>query len=376
MVDNGRELGHLSNNTVQPPFAIVTNIPAPYRAAVFAHLPRDEFHVIYCSRNEPNRDWNLPTMSHSHEFLKERIHHNKDGFNFRHNNLDVWPALKRLQPKVVVTTGFNPTHLYAFLWAKLHRITHVCMTDGTVESESSLSWFHKLARRLVFAGSDAFVAASQKGVALYRSYGVPSARIFQSHLCADNLLFAECAANTDRPFDVMFSGQLQEHKLPFLFVDVCVEVLRRRGRCKALVLGSGPLRDEVMRRLLALGVDVTYPGFVQQAELPGWYSRARVLLFTTRMDAWGVVANEAMAAGTPVICTPHAGVAGELVVDGETGFVRPAETGVWADAVVHLLEDATLWERMSRAGRILVEKYNYQVAANGIEAACLRARQD
>lgn len=366
-----------SHSNVQPTnsAAIVTNIPAPYRARVFSLLPQDAFHVIYSARKEPNREWQLLTALHSHEFLRERMQHSKDGFNFRHNNPDVWSALQRQRPKVVVTTGFNPTHLYAFVWATLHRIPHVCMTDGTVESESSLSWAHKLVRRLVFSRSYAFVAASQQGMALYRGYGVPVGQIFQSHLCADNALFSEYALNTDRPFDVMFSGQLQERKLPFLFVDVCGEILRRRGRCAALLLGSGPLRDEVLRRLAALGVEVTYPGFVQQTELPSWYSRAKVMLFTTRMDPWGVVANEALAAGTPVICTPHAGVAGELVVDGETGFVCPAECNAWADAAIRLLDDEVLWARLSRAGRLLVAKYNYQSAADGIQAACVHAQQ-
>lgn len=368
-----RSLVRQSAPAQAPRTAIVTNIPAPYRSRVFSLLPSDGFHVIYCARKEPNRDWKLPALSHSHEFLKERIQDKGDGFNFWHNNPDVWSALQRQKPEVVVTTGFNPTHLYAFLWAKLHRARHVCMTDGTIESESSLGWLHRMIRHLVFKGSDAFVAASQKGLALYRSYGLPKERIFQSHLCADNALFSAHVAESERPFDVMFSGQLHERKLPFLFVDVCGEVLRRRGRCTALVLGTGPLRDEVMHRLTALGVEVTYPGFVQQAELPAWYSRARVLLFTTRMDPWGVVANEALAAGTPVICTPHAGVADELVVDGETGFVCPAETTAWADAAVRLLDDAELWARFSRAGRALVAKYNYQAASDGVQAACSMA---
>lgn len=244
------------------------------------------------------------------------------------------------------------------------------MTDGTIESESSLGWLHRLARRWVFAGSDTFIAACQKGVALYRSYGVPSERIFQSHLCDNNALFSDCAVNAVRPFDLNFAGQMHERKLLFLFVDVCGDVIRRRGRFTALVLGSGPLQKEMMLRLSAEGVEVTYPGFVQQAELAAWYSRARVFLFTTRMNPWGVVANEALAAGTPVICTPQAGGAGELVVDGETGFVCTAKIDVWAGAAVRLLDDAELWGRFSRSGRALVAKYNYQAAADGFQAAC------
>ena len=351
-------------------YVIVTNIPSPYRNPVYERLPRDHFDVVFCARTEGNRQWRLSVPHFSHRFLKECVRNEPDGFNYIHNNPDVWTVLNRLNPEVVVTTGFNPTHLYAFLWAKCHGARHICMTDGTVQSEAHLSWKHRLVRRVVYAGSHTFIAASRSGMELYRGYAVPNEGIFQSHLCADNARFSALASNTDRPYDVMFSGQLHERKLPFLFVDVCSELIKRRGKCRALVLGDGPLRSDVLGRLTDAGVEFDYPGFVEQADLPAWYSKSRVLLFTTCMDAWGVVANEALAAGTPVITTPYAGAAGELVVNGETGLVLTPNADVWADAIAQLLDDHALWTKFSLAGQKQVAAYNYQAAADGILAAC------
>lgn len=168
----------------------------------------------------------------------------------------------------------------------------------------------------------------------------------------------------------MFSGQFHERKLPHLFVEVCGRLVRQRGRCRALLIGDGPMRDDVLNRLSKIGVDFTYAGFVQQNDLPKYYGDARVLLFTTRMDPWGVVANEAMAAGTPVVTTPYAGVAGELVIDGMTGAVCEPDPVEWTGKVSRLLDDPNHWQKCSSNARRLVETYNYNAAAEGIDAAC------
>lgn len=351
--------------------ALITNIPTPYRVPVFSLLAtKSKLSVLFCSENESNRSWSLPNFSFTHFFLQGKVHSKSDGFNYVHNNPEIWRHLSKSKPDIVVTTGFNPTHLYAFLWAKLHGARHVCMTDGTMLSESGLSWKHRLIRRLVFAGSHAFIAASRSGMALYQSYGVSSNKIYQSHLCADNSRFFEVAGNDERPYDVLFSGRFHDGKLPLFFADVCKGLLQQRGRCRALLMGDGPLQKEVERALTRAGVEFDFAGFVQQHDLPVYYSKAKILLFPTRGDTWGVVANEAMAAGTPIVTTPYAGVAGELVIDGETGFVREPDVDFWVEAATRLLNDDPLRRQFAVAGRSKVTTYNYQAAADGIEAAC------
>lgn len=351
---------------------IVTNIPSPYRNPVYSLLPADEFMVLFCSRTEGNRQWQLAPPTFPHLFLSGRVSAQADGYNFIHDNPQIWAELNRLRPAVVVTTGMNPTHLRAFAWSKLHRTRHVYQTDGTVLSEAGLSWRHGLIRRGVIPRSDAGIAASSSGRALLASYGLRPENTFLSQLCADNERFTAHPIH-EREFEVMFSGQLHERKLPMLFVDTCIELRRRRGRCRALVLGDGPMRDQVIDALARGGVDYCYPGFVQPEDLPQWYSRSRLLLFTTRLDPWGVVANEAMAAGTPVLTTPYAGAAGDLVIDGLTGRVLPTDPVVWADACQQLLESTAAWQQMSTLALQQVRQFTYALAAQGIQAACAHA---
>src|SRR4051812_211697 len=100
--------------------AIVTNEPPPYRVPVFERLgrmPGITFQVIFCSRREPNRQWDLPSMDFDHVFLQERITTFRG--RYIHNNPDVVARLRAFAPDVVVTDQFNPTHLYAFGYALL-----------------------------------------------------------------------------------------------------------------------------------------------------------------------------------------------------------------------------------------------------------------
>jgi glycosyltransferase involved in cell wall biosynthesis len=142
-----------------------------------------------------------------------------------------------------------------------------------------------------------------------------------------------------------------------------------------LLVGSGELEAQMRRAAdrAADRVDAHFAGFAKQAQLPGLYARARVLLFPTTGDTWGVVANEACAAGLPVLVSAQAGVAGELVRDGENGAVLPLDTSRWADAAVELLVDAQRWQRMSRRSLELVEPYTHVNAARGLAAAIRHA---
>jgi glycosyltransferase involved in cell wall biosynthesis len=117
-------------------------------------------------------------------------------------------------------------------------------------------------------------------------------------------------------------------------------------------------------------LDVHFHGFASQNELPSLYQSARVFLFPTQADVWGIVANEACAAGLPVLVTPFAGVAGELVVDGRNGFVRELNIDEWSARAAQLLDDGGLWRSFSLDSLARVRRYHFDSAAQGIVDAC------
>src|SRR5690606_30551165 len=108
----------------------------------------------------------------------------------------------------------------------------------------------------------------------------------------------------DRAFDILFSGALNEEtKGVLFFADVITRCCELGFRPRVRIAGDGPQRDALEKRFVAAGVDVQFDGYVQAAELPEVYGSARLLMFPSRGDAWGLVANEAVLCGTPVLAS-------------------------------------------------------------------------
>ena len=354
--------------------AYVTNEPAPYRIPALNRMAAASdlrLHVIFCCEREPNREWNLPAMEFDRTFLRERITTFKD--RYIHNNIDVIPTLKRLAPDVVITGGFNPTHLYAFGYALMKGAAHVAMTDGTLDSEKNLSALHRRLRRFVYARSGAFISASRGGEKLFQSYGVPDSRCFRACLCVENADYLPLRELDERPFDFIFCGRIEEVKNPLFGLAVALKVAKNLCRkVRILYVGSGSLEHEV--RVFASRfpdlLEATFNGFALQHELPALYQSARLFMFPTRWDPWGVVANEACAAGLPVLVSPYAGVSGELILDGENGYICDLDAPLWAQRATMLLSEPDVYRRFSRRSRELVSAFTFDAASAGILNAC------
>lgn len=360
---------------------VVTNVPAPYRLPMWDCLADSgevDLHVIYCAAAHIDPSQDGRSERYGVHFLGGR--YQAFDTRFTHADLGVWKVLSEIKPDVVITNGFIPTFVFAFAWAVAHRVPHVTMTDGTLETESTLTWKHRLVRRVVFAFTRSHLGACQGSVDLYRDYGIPRSRIHVSALCTKNERFAAAARPmAERDHDLLFCGRYMDLKNPLMTMRVARDVARQLGRRVTLrFVGKGEL-EPAMRALaaeIAADVDVSFAGYLSQDELPLEYGRARVFLFPTSMDCWGVVVNEACAAGVPCLVSPHTGVAGEMIRDGETGFVcRLDDESMWVQRCARLLCDSRHWSDMSVAAQRAVAPYTFEHAAQGVLQSLQQAVQ-
>jgi glycosyltransferase involved in cell wall biosynthesis len=198
-------------------------------------------------------------------------------------------------------------------------------------------------------------------------------QLFLSHLVADNEYFQKhlSGKNVDRRYDVLFSGRIVSKKNPIFFAEVCGRVKERLGKCSVLILGEGEesLKAQMREIFEKQGVTYHFAGFIQHEALPNYYAQAKVLLLPTSGDCWGVVINEAMLAGTPVITTEWTAAAGELVLDGTNGFVLPLESRLWADKIEALLNDPEKLAAFSECAKRTVAPFCFENAAHGILAS-------
>ena len=354
--------------TPKPKAILLTNNPAPYREPVYERLARLDVDlvVVYCSVREPQREWEFPLGEYPRRFLQGGML--RLGETPIHFSRGVGALLNREAPDVILTSGFGPPMLRAFFWARTHGRPHIAFSDSTVTSEEKLGPIHRLVRRIVYGGSAAGVGAGLQTLDYFRSYGVPDEALFRSCLTVATERFPVLRFD-ERSYDVMFSGRFIERKMPLFFAETCRRLADRRGSCRALVLGSGPLEEDFRAAMRHPGLTAEFAGFVDQETLPEHYASTKILAFPTLQDPWGVVANEACAAGVPIIVSPQAGVAGDLVRDNENGAVLKTSVEDWADIACQWLDDAALWTRLSKAARQAAEQLTFDDAARGLEAA-------
>lgn len=357
----------VSNNCKEKTMIVVlvTNIPSPYRVLQFdrvSQIIHDDFIVLYCAKTTSTRKWLIPNIEHKHMFLKTSILPNNHWYN-----PDIIKRLTSIDPDVIITTGLFPTSIIAFLYSKVHRIKHVYFSDSWLHSVNRLSSFHRWVRRMVIRSSSACVCVGNKGKEYLLKYGASLQDIFYSPLAIDNDFYAKFAKKpSQKKYDIIFSGQFVEGKMPFFVIDV-VRLLYIAGlRVKLLLIGAGDLEDDILSSLNSYGIDFDYPGFIQQHELPRFYSNAKVLLFPSLDDAWGLVANEACAAGTPVITCKSTGVAGDLVRHNQNGYVLELDPQIWAEYILELLKDDSKLERFSVNGLKIVQEFSVEAAAKGL----------
>lgn len=353
--------------------ALVTNIPSPYRVPVFDRVGQalgNNFLVLYSSTIEPNRQWAVPALNHPHQFMKTRfIRYGQEGF--LHLNFEVGRKLKHFNPHVVIIAGYGPTSQMAFLSSWMHGRRIVLFNEGWLQTESQYSARQRWIKRFMIRRAHAFLGASKKAGELYRYDGAPGDRVFVTPMAVANERFAP-DGSAKKEFDLLFSGQFIERKCPLFVADVAKRVAEHRP-VRLLLLGDGPLREKTLQRLREDRVEFEWPGFVQQEKLPDYFRRSRVVLFPTQSDTWGIVANEACAAGLPVLTTPMAGVANDLVVHGVNGFVLDLDINIWAEHIVRLLNDVELYAKMSGNAVRAVQRFTFDEGARQILNACERA---
>jgi glycosyltransferase involved in cell wall biosynthesis len=221
----------------------------------------------------------------------------------------------------------------------------------------------------------------------FRHYGMSDARMFAAPYCVDNAYFQARADElaprrdeirarfgiTDGAPVVLFSGKLIAKKQPLLLIEAFARVHRERG-CHLLIAGDGPLRATAEQVVARLGVaDVHFAGFLNQGEISDAYAAADVFVLPSMLhETWGLVVNEAMNFGLPVVVSDKVGCGVDLVREGRNGFVVPHDSVERLAAAIDALVAApAMRARFGDESRRIIDGYSIERAADGIVAGCV-----
>jgi len=244
-------------------------------------------------------------------------------------------SLDQFKPAVVVIPGWaTPDAWGAMCWCLRNRVPMICMSESTAWDEPRAGWKEWIKRKLLELFSSALVGGERHQDYLMK-LGMHAPSIFFGYDAVDNAYFSakaetvrSDAENMRRRYDLpgnyfLASARFVEKKnLSRLLEAFAIYHAACESPWSLVLLGDGPLRPALESKRDALGLrdHVAMPGFKQVADLPAYYALARAFVHPSTVEPWGLVVNEAMACGLPVLVSDRCGCAHELVSDGVNGF--------------------------------------------------------
>jgi glycosyltransferase involved in cell wall biosynthesis len=186
--------------------------------------------------------------------------------------------------------------------------------------------------------------------------------------CARPELCGRYGLDPDLP-TFLFCGKLTAQKRVLSLLEAFLGA-GLDGQAQLLYVGEGAMRTALERSIEEAGArHVRLIGFLNQSQMPLAYVLGQVLCLISEGETWGLVVNEALASGRPVIVTETVGCAPDLV-GAENGWtISLHDPRALALVLREAFQRRAEWPEMGLAGRRRVAGHTYRAMAQGIEAA-------
>ncbi len=378
--------------------AIVSSHPIQYYAPLFRKLATMTDLQVFFAHNPTREDqaraefgkafnWDVDlTSGYEHSFLENvaadpGLHHfaGCDTPRIRHQ-------LREGRFSAVLLMGWHlKSYLQGLYAAK--RLGLPALVRGDSQLDTPRSSLKRVAKSVAYPPFlrlfDAALYVGERSRAYYSHYAYPKARLFHSPHCVDGDWFASragadarCGLRTDLGIEagtslVLFAGKLVPRKRPLDLVEA-LAVARSIGcRAELMVVGEGELREVVVAKANALSVPVHMLGFRNQTEMPAVYAASDCLVLPSDNDTWGLVANEALACGRPIIVSDACGCSPDLAADGCAGRSFPTgDIRALAEAICAVASSAPPPPSIAA----LSARHSIDAAANGVMSALIHLR--
>jgi 1,2-diacylglycerol 3-alpha-glucosyltransferase len=297
-------------------------------------------------------------------------------------------ALDRIDPAVVVTASFRPfIMLSGARWARARR-KHTVLFYETTRWDRHRSWFVETLKRWTIRR---YYDAAFVGGEAHRNYlvqlGMPEGRIWEPYDVVDNDYFAK-ATSSARAHLEFWRARLRLPERYFLYVGRyapetnLVRLLEAYRRYRAshlqgwslVLVGDGPERQRLEHFITNNRLEeVLLKPFAQLQELPAYYALAGCFVLPSTVDPWGLVVNEAMACGLPVMVSRLCGCGFDLVKEARNGFLfDPYDIDALAGLLGRMSSlDEDAWREMAAQSRRIISAFTPDIWAEKL-AQCIR----
>ena len=358
---------------------ILSNIPAPYRTALFSYMqsgtPQYRYQVLYTSHTEADRAWKVSEEELKDTyFLDSKILRVKGGkvggtaTRYIHIPYGLSNMLNRLKPQVIIGGEYNLSAVRALLWAKRHGVPYINMTDGTLRSEAYIGRVQRLTRKIIIGKADAYLASGTRAKEKLLYWGAPEEKIAVAYLTVDVAPFVKLARQP-REDTILYVGRISREKGLDLLVEALAAMENKTARLRVVGNDVDGQQAEIQALAHRLGVSgrIDYLGYREGEALLSEYAKARVLAVPSRSDCFGLILVEAGCAGLPVSASIYADGACDVITPGENGLMAdPEKPEEFAAALDTLLRAPEVPQALRAA---LGEKFSFAAVAKGYDQA-------
>lgn len=309
----------------------------------------------------------------------------------RLTDVSPWTAINRviaqlnqLQPDVVAIAGYAERPMLAALgWCRWHRKATILLS-ASKEDDAPRSRFGELIKGQIVQQYQAALVGGSPQRRYLEKLGLAPDQIFTGYNSVGNADFHPDRINhlprlNEKPYFLAINRFVSKKNLSVL-IDAYAAYRHSVGNAAwdLVLCGDGELRDQLEQQIAALNLTecVRLPGFLQQAELLPYLAHAACFVHTSLQEQWGLVVNEAMAAGLPVLVSNRCGCFEDLVIEGVNGFGFDPNNADELAALMVRLNDSTIdLQKMGQAAIEQIQQFSPDRFAQGLSNAVNRALQ-
>ena len=361
---------------------LVTNIPNPYRIPLFNKLGKalskkgHELRVLfgaetYAGRQHKN-DYSQVTFDYA--FLK---HKSRLVEKLVKPSMQTYRGLssevRKNKPDQIIVIGYSLATMKLWLLSFFMGFELIIWGGTIPSSPEARSKKRTLIRKILVSRASRFLAYGTEAARYFESLGCSPDRIYHAYNTVDVDFFSAIEKNTDSregaPFHLTYLGYLNQRKGVHILIEVIEKLAQQRADFVLDILGSGEERKNLEQLVSQkqLSKHVVFHGFKQKHELPPYLAQSDLFLFQTTFDIWGLVLNEAMAAGICCMSSKNAGATADLIVHGESGFAIDFEQTEEVAALIHsLLNNKDQREAIGHhASERIIRNFNLDITVQG-----------
>ena len=374
---------------------------AHYKASVFQALQRavDEqggltLKVLQIARNERSRagleattDEDSPVYQYQYELLFDRF---LEDVSLRDRTTALIRQVRAFRPDVINLTGYyDLAQLAVLAWARLNGVRVIMQNESTAVDHQRGSWKERF-KRTVFSQCDGFFCFGEQSARYLTNLGVPISKILLRKNAVDNQALRmaydqalptrlqQQLALSLKPNNFLFVGRLIAFKnLPMLLA--CFAEARQQAPeatdWGVILLGDGPEQARLEQQIKSLNLTDAVrllpgrPWF----RVPDVLALASVLVLPSTSEPWGLVVNEAMACGLPVLVSNRCGCVPDLVHDGQNGFVfDPGQAAALTYHLVQFMRKRVDREQLARSAEQSIAAYSPEAVAKEMLAGFMK----